>query len=326
MLTRRALLILSFMSLGPLVTFISLFGHYETPESIKGNQAQEQKQQESYFKEIQYHVLNNSKATLSLNALELSSNSITSKSTFFAPHGVMYSKAGKPIDYTGQKGQLWQKKNLVQLDGDVKIHMDNSEILGDRVIYFMDKDEIEAHGHIQSHSVTPESGDRMEITSLKAFAWPEAKIARYLGQVDGKILRKRPYEENIYFKSDDLYSYQNQQRIDLFGNVFLEKQDLVSTGRRGEIFLENYNKRLKYFVLYDDVKLTEKLHLEGGRTLERKAFGEKLEGIMSEDKLILTGSPKVIQEKDIIKGNVIVLRENNEVVEVDDANSNFILR
>src|SRR5690606_36667393 len=134
--------------------------------------------------------------------------------------------------------------------------------------------------------------------------------------------RQRACEENIHFSSDDLYSYEALLKIELLGNVLVRRPGMVSTSLKGEIFLENYNKKLKYFVLYDDVKVTEKLKLEGGRVVERRAFGEQLEGIMSEDKITLTGSPKVFPVKDIIKGNVIVLRENNEVVEVDDANSN----
>ena len=47
---------------------------------------------------------------------------------------------------------------------------------------------------------------------------------------------------------------------------------------------------------------------------------------MNERKVVLTGFPKVIQDKDIIKGNKIILRENSESVEIDDANSSMILK
>jgi lipopolysaccharide export system protein LptA len=57
----------------------------------------------------------------------------------------------------------------------------------------------------------------------------------------------------------------------------------------------------------------------------RKAFAEKLEGLISEKKIILTGLPKVFQQKDVIKGNRITIRENIETVEVDDANTNITL-
>src|SRR5690606_35662995 len=117
----------------------------------------------------------------------------------------------------------------------------------------------------------------------------------------------------------------NDQHITLDGDVEMKKQQLTAQARRGEIFLENYNKKLKYYVLYDDVKLREKVVARGER-LERKAFAEKLEGVMSEDRIILTGFPKVLQRGDIIKGNRITLRENNVIVEVEDANTNFKLR
>jgi len=77
-------------------------------------------------------------------------------------------------------------------------------------------------------------------------------------------------------------------------------------------------------VLYDDVKVVERVETERA-TFERKAFSEKLEGISSEEMVILTGYPKVYQLDDFIKGNKIILRENNEVVEVDDANYKRVL-
>ena len=73
------------------------------------------------------------------------------------------------------------------------------------------------------------------------------------------------------------------------------------------------------------MKLREKVIVKGTR-LERKAFAEKLEGVMSEDRIILTGFPRVLQGGDVIKGSRITLIENNELVEAEDANTNFELR
>ena len=109
------------------------------------------------------------------------------------------------------------------------------------------------------------------------------------------------------------------------GNVSIKKENLDGYANRGEVYLENYNKKLKYYALYDDVRLQEKL-VNNGRPLVRKAFAEKLEGLIGEKKIILTGLPKVFQERDVIKGNRIIIRENIETVEVDDANTNLILK
>ncbi|MEK6626721.1 MAG: hypothetical protein AABY86_17265, partial [Bdellovibrionota bacterium] len=133
------------------------------------------------------------------------------------------------------------------------------------------------------------------------------------------------FEESVDFKCDLLKYNLLKSWIGLDGHVVLIKQQLTATSHHGEIFLENYNKKLKYYTLFDDVKVTEKL-LVGGVPLVRRAFSERLEGFMADNKIILTGSPKVFQETDTIKGNIIILRPDTEVVEVDDATTNFILK
>ena len=95
---------------------------------------------------------------------------------------------------------------------------------------------------------------------------------------------------------------------------------------KAEIFLENFNKKLKYYVLYDDVRVVESIKKQDGTTVIRKAFGEKLEGYMREEKVVLTGSPKVVQGSDIITANQITLVENREVVEVDDSSSRLQIK
>ena len=78
--------------------------------------------------------------------------------------------------------------------------------------------------------------------------------------------------------------------------MFSLKQDLTAKSLKGQIFLENYNKKLKYFVLSDDVVVNEKVML-GRELMERRALAEKLEGFMSKNLLIL-GNPRVIQQDD----------------------------
>ena len=74
------------------------------------------------------------------------------------------------------------------------------------------------------------------------------------------------------------------------------------------------------------MKLEEKLVIPGKKPQLRKAYSEKLEGHQRSAKVILTGAPRVEQGEDIIQGYQITLRENVELVEVDDAQSSFNLK
>ena len=91
------------------------------------------------------------------------------------------------------------------------------------------------------------------------------------------------------------------------------------------IWLKNYHRGVKYFVLFDDVRLLEKLKLVNGEEIIRKAFSEKVEGFPLERKLVLSGYPKVLQGRDVIKGNQVIIREENEIVEILNTNSKFYL-
>lgn len=293
-------------------------------------QENETRENENHFQQIQFTLLKELSPYISLTATEMISLSPSGKSTFLNPMGIFFSKTRRPINYSADRGLMYQSQDIFFLDGFVRLKSDDSEFLSDYAEYRMQKDEVYAKGNIDSKSIMGNGQDTVVVKSDEAFLWPEKKLAKYLGNTHGKIIKKRSYEEGIDFKARELLASQTDQKVDMLGDVWIKKQESTATSRKGEIFLENYNKKLKYFVLYDDVKVLEKLKFvdKNGATVseERRGFGERLDGIMSENKFILTGSPKVIQGSDVIKGNVIVLRENNDVVEVDDANSNFNIK
>ena len=122
--------------------------------------------------------------------------------------------------------------------------------------------------------------------------------------------------------ADDIEFSTLSNKLSARGNLWLTKKGLKINGRRGEIIWAKPNNKLKYFVIYDDVRIVEKVQLHQ-RSFERKAFCEKLEGLVDEGKIILTGYPKVFQLNDVVKGNRVILREDNEVIEVDDVNVHF---
>jgi lipopolysaccharide export system protein LptA len=125
--------------------------------------------------------------------------------------------------------------------------------------------------------------------------------------------------------ADELVADLEQSVINLIGSVQINRLNSKVLAKRAEIWLENYNKKLKYYELNDDIRLYEKFKDKAGRTIERKGFAEKLEGISSEKITILSGAPRVLQGKDIIKGTKIILREDSDLVEVEDSNTRFSL-
>jgi lipopolysaccharide export system protein LptA len=311
------------------IALLSLLGNWDGGEyrNIKANSSGEKQNEESFFKNAEYFFLKDYKNSLTLEADEMAVDGSTGKSVFLIPKGVAYSGDGKPIRYKAKTGLLKEGKEELTLEGDVLMKVDLSTYSADKLEYNIVKDELISTGNVHSFSKSTKTGDEVEIQAESSLSYPKSEKSQYMGSVRGKILKKRAYEENILFNSNKLDLDMIKHQIDLLGAVRIKKQAFTANSLKGEIFLENYNKRLKYFVLYDDVKVVETISPgDGSASFTRRAFSEKLEGIVSEGKIILTGSPKVYQHKDVIKGNKIVLRENNEVVEVDDANTKFNLK
>jgi lipopolysaccharide export system protein LptA len=279
---------------------------------------------ESYFKEVTTHFINLAGPRLFLKADELTVYQQRSEVTFIKPRGVAYTEEQEPVHYTGLRGRYLMDDELLELFEQVEINKKRDWLKAQAVTYDRLKDFVDAREEVQSYLYFAAERDQIFINSDHAFGTPGSGEFEYVGNVDGRIVRQRAYEPPIYFKSRRLLLNLPIARAQLFDDVFLKKQDLTATSYTGELFLDNYNKKLKYFVLNDDVKIVEKVKL-GADSFERRAFAEQLEGITSENKLILTGFPRVFQHQDVIKGNRITLRENSEVIEVEDSHTNFII-
>ena len=164
------------------------------------------------------------------------------------------------------------------------------------------------------------SRDYVTISADSMRSMPSAQITSFRGNVSGSMQRKKKYEGKLSFSSATMDLDGEKSLALLDGGVRLIRQSYDITAGKAEMFLDNYNKNLKYFVLNDDVKMTEKV--EGPEGVQvRKAFAEKLEGYGREEKMILSGAPRVEIGKDVIKGYRITIRENVDFVEIDDAMS-----
>lgn len=279
---------------------------------------------ESYLKKSEYYYTDHGRPFLKMDSDELTLSTTNSKIFGFMPNGVIYQEED-PIFFKAQNFQLFLEKKELVLENTVDLTYKDTKMFADKMRLFSVGNKVDAVGNVKTISNSDTDGTKIYINSHEATGLLKNNYFEYRNSVVGRVERKKIYEKNIAFKTDFL-SYTGQQNlVDLQGNVELTKENFKANSLKGQIYLENYNKKLKYYALYDDVKLEERVYSEG-HLLERKAFAEKLDGIMSERKIVLTGYPKVFQAKDVIKGNRITIRENIETVEVDDANSSILLK
>ena len=269
---------------------------------------------------LEYFHLKNYLPQMYLSAQEMRSQG-EEMAEFEYPRGVYsYQQKNKTIKYSADQAIYKKQKEILNLDGDVQISSEDSNYSADHLKYFFKKDLIIGKGNVKFDGVDLKSNDHVMIQSDSMRANPEAKLSRFKGNVQGSMERQKKYEGKLTFASQEMQLDGNNSYAHLEGNVRMKRDTYDITAGKADMYMENFNKSLKYFILNDDVKVSEKLQTTEG-VKERRAFAERLEGFGRDQKMVLSGAPRVEMGTDVIKGYRITIRENVDLIEVDDAMS-----
>jgi lipopolysaccharide export system protein LptA len=272
------------------------------------------------IEELKYFHLKDGIPQMSLAAIKMRSKG-EELAEFSEPKGIYnYQQKQQTMNYQADEGIYRKAKELLVLKGNVKIVSDEAEYLAARVKYYFKKDLILGYGGVTFKGVDLKSKDQVEINSETMRANPQSQLSRFKGKVHGSMQRKKKYEGKMSFSAQQLELDGISSLAHLDGDVSLNRQCYLITAGKADIYLENYNKSLKYFVFNDDVKVTETLITPEGRSY-RKAYAERLEGFGREEKMVLSGAPKVEHGEDVVKGYRITIREKMDLIEVEDAMS-----
>ncbi len=318
---RSTIIILSYVASNILVISIAWNSKssIETLPTYAGTIAPEY----TLIENLDYFHVKDSLPQMSLSATKMKSQG-QELAEFDSPVGIYNQPArNTTLKYQANSGVYRKAKDSLLLEGNVKASSDDGTYEAERVKYSFKKDLIQATGNVKFSGLDQKSGDQLKINSDRMKARPQLKQSAFTGSVNGVLQRKRQYEGSMNFKSRELTLDGIQSLAHLEGEVYMKRDNYRITAGKADIYLENFNKSLKYFVMNDDVKMTESLSSPQTGLTERKAFAERLEGFGREEKMVLSGAPRVEQGTDVIKGYRITVRENTDLVEVDDAMSDI---
>ncbi len=288
-----------------------------SPSDSKGNEV---------FQDIRFYMTEKQVPRVSFESSRLEIIS-AEDANFIAPSGVILDESGRRLMFESKEGAYFKKKNALTLDGSVQIDYQDYRLTCESGYYDLDKKLFNGKGSVESKGVDSKTQDKILIQSHKVFSYPLKKWSRFDGDVKGKITRKRRYQGGFDFEANQMEVDLENSRVDMKEDVKIKRESMLLSAQNSSIFLENYTKKLKYYELTDDVVIKQTFR-EGtsGRTINRTAYSEKLEGFVRDRKVILTGAPRVLSNEDIIRGSRIVLRENASIVEVDDSTSRINYR
>jgi len=226
--------------------------------------------------------------------------------------------------FVGHTGVVDKIKSELLVSKDVIIRQANGSTKADQLNFNYKNNTAIVSGNVVSVLIKPEK--KVNISSRELTISDSVGVFTYLGLVSGEIkdLTNNRYG-NIQFKSDLLTYNDIQKRIFLEGNAFIKREKSKIWALSGSIWLNNQGAGVKYFTMDDDVKLKDEFVSSTGDLIIRNSISEKIEGFAAEEKLVLSGFPQVEQDGDIIKGNEMIIREDQEMIEIINTNSQFKL-
>jgi lipopolysaccharide transport protein LptA len=315
----RSIIIISFFAL--LNIFIIRMSYFRpAAESVTTSAPASLAPEFTEIEELDYFHLKDEIPQMSLSATRMLSQG-EETAEFEHPKGIYnYQKKNQVLKYQALSGLYQKSKGSLVLNDEVEVTSDEARYEAKTLEYFFDKDLIAGSGGVHFYGKDPKTQDQIEIAAQSMLANPQNQISNFKGKVQGEMRRKKKYEGKMTFSSQQLKLEGLKSLAHLEGDVRMKRDTYLITAGKADIHLENYNKSLKYFVLNDDVKVTETLETPKG-IIQRKAFSERLEGFGREQKMVLSGAPRVEQGQDVIKGYRITIRENVDLIEVDDAMS-----
>lgn len=246
---------------------------------------------------------------------------------FDSPEGVYFSKSSSSYNFKALRGIYDTKKSFISLEDSVFFSTEAASFNCMKGEFDLEKERFTGKGEVFSETKDLKTGDTLKIKSEKVISIPKKKWAQFDQEVSGEVLRKRKYEDGISFSTSKLTVNLINSVITLNSNVKIKKFDMDLSARNSKIFLENYNKKLQYFELIDDVVINQKIrNKKTNKLMTRKAFAENVLSFNKEQKVVLTGAPRVISGADVIRGSKIILYNNIGLVEVVDSTSRFDLK
>jgi lipopolysaccharide transport protein LptA len=225
------------------------------------------------------------------------------------------------VEIRSKKSTLDRAKHILYLYDAIELTQLDNHLNCELAIYYHLDNKFICEKNVRSQIIDPKTFDKITTTGNIVILNTKTKDSQFKGEIKGTINRKRVYDPPINFSANQLDYVSNDAQIHLEENVEITRQDFNIRSKRATMQLDNYgNKKLNYYVFENNVVLRQKLPNQINRT----AYGEKLEGFLPENYVILTGAPRVEQGKDVTRGNRIILYENTSMMEIEDAVTSVI--
>jgi LPS export ABC transporter protein LptC/lipopolysaccharide transport protein LptA len=226
----------------------------------------------------------------------------------------MFGKQNISYTITGDRGTVLANQKDLEITGHVVTRSSNGYVFTtDRVTY--DSEARSLHGpgpvHMRNeHSRT--NAEKIDLTGTDMSADLNSENINIEHHVSA--LKGVSEKQTLTIKSNRAVFSAKSDAASFYGDVNVDMDNAKITGPKAEFVFDSGTKKIKSLVVDGGIRLSD---------VDRWATAERIEMLFKEDRFILSGSPRVVQNSDELFGDQIIYAHGGKDIFVNDVKARF---
>ncbi len=233
------------------------------------------------------------------------------KVNFFANNGVMYT-------VTGERGQIDPEKKDIKIEGDVVTHSSNGYVFKTQSVdYDSSVRKLVSPGAVEMLGPRDKNGGDIHLTggALDAdFGTNEINITRNVRAHRKVLVGSEKQEKTAHIAAQRALFSGRTNLAQFYGNVVIDVEAMQLSGPRAKFAYDPQTQMLDSMQMDGGVHVTDS---------DKFATSGSLNLSLKDDRVVFSGSPRIVQNGDELVGDQIVMTDGGKKVEVSNARAQF---
>jgi LPS export ABC transporter protein LptC len=229
------------------------------------------------------------------------------KVNFFADNGVMYT-------VTGERGQIDPEKKDIKIDGNVVTHSSNGYVFKTQSVdYNSSARRLVSPGAVEMIGPRDKNGGDIHLDggALDAdFGTNEINITHNVRANRKVLVGSEKQEKTAHISAQRALFSGRSNMAQFFGDVVIDVEAMQISGPRAKFAYDPKSQTL------DAMKMDGGVHLTDS---DKFATSGSVDLSLKDDRVVFSGSPRVVQNGDELVGDQIIMTDGGKKVEVSNA-------
>jgi LPS export ABC transporter protein LptC len=216
-------------------------------------------------------------------------------------------------DVTGDRGQIDPKRKNILIDGNVETVTSNGYLMKmSKAQYNADEKTLKSDSEIRMYGPEIKGESRLELNGYGMLTDLKTNELQILKDIKArKVLQKG---QLVTLSSESAIFNGNHYVAKFLGHVVSDYGAYHVTGQEAILEVDPHYHRVQSITIQKQVKLSD---------IQRWAVADKLQIVVPEKKMVLSGAPRLIQNNNELSGEEITFYESTSQIEIKKAKAKF---